>query len=77
MTADKYTTNIQWKGTKLCMDLNCPECGENSHFDGMFAYIIECPHCSSQFQMPTDIGSLLKPIEAGHNLPVIMSIDAY
>ena len=33
-------TFIQWKGTDLCMDFYCPECGDHSHFDGEFAYSI-------------------------------------
>ena len=50
-----YTTFVQWKGTNLCMDFNCPECGEGTHFDGWFAYYIECPSCKSVFEMPTDL----------------------
>lgn len=50
-----WTTNIQWKGTNLCMDFICPDCGCNSHFDGMFANYIRCCQCKSVFKMPTDI----------------------
>lgn len=35
---------IQWKGTDVCMDLHCA-CGKSSHFDGDFAYAIECAFC--------------------------------
>ena len=49
------TTFIQWKGTDLCMDFYCPECNEHSHFDGMFAYHIQCPHCETYFKMPEDV----------------------
>ena len=48
-------TFIQWKGTDLCMDFWCPECGSHSHFDGMFAYAIKCDGCGSFFEMPTDV----------------------
>jgi uncharacterized protein (DUF983 family) len=51
----EFTTFIQWKGTDLCMDFMCPECGCQSHFDGYFAYYIDCPSCDSRFEMPTDV----------------------
>lgn len=41
---------IQWKGTEVCMDLHC-SCGESSHFDGGFAYIVACPRCKQAFKM--------------------------
>lgn len=50
-----FTTNVQWKGTDLCMDFNCPACGEFSHFDGMFAYVIRCPHCKALYRMPAEL----------------------
>jgi uncharacterized protein (DUF983 family) len=48
-------TFIQWKGTDICMDFWCPECGAQSHFDGMFGYAIKCSDCGSFFEMPTDV----------------------
>jgi hypothetical protein len=50
-----FTTNVQWKGTDLCMDFVCPTCSGQSHFDGLFAHVIQCPHCKSLFRMPTDL----------------------
>jgi uncharacterized protein (DUF983 family) len=50
-----WTTYIQWKGTDLCMDFWCPECGEHSHFDGFWAHHIECSVCKAIFKMPTDV----------------------
>lgn len=50
-----YTTNIQWKGTDLCMDFVCPDCDGQSHFDGMFANAIQCPHCPAVWSLATDI----------------------
>ena len=50
-----FVTNIQWKGTDLCMDFNCPDCGAFSHFDGFFAYNIECSGCHARWEMPTDV----------------------
>ena len=45
---------IQWKGTDLCMDFHC-ECGAHCHFDGMFAYTVQCPHCSTVWEMPQTV----------------------
>lgn len=43
---------IQWKGTDVCMDFYCP-CDEEGggHFDGMFAYVVECPRCHRRWEM--------------------------
>lgn len=41
---------IQWKGTDVCMDFHCP-CGEGGHFDGYFAYVVECPACHRRWEM--------------------------
>lgn len=45
---------IQWKGTDVCMDFYC-ECGEHCHFDGDFAYTVECPHCHAVWEMPHNV----------------------
>lgn len=39
---------IQWKGTKVCMDVHC-KCGYHSHIDGDFAYQIKCPACGTVY----------------------------
>lgn len=39
---------IQWKGTDVCIDIHC-ECGELSHFDGEFMYVIQCPSCKRKY----------------------------
>jgi len=41
---------IQYKGTDICMDLNC-ECGELSHIDGDFVYAIQCPYCDKKYDL--------------------------
>ena len=41
---------IQWKGTDVCMDFRCP-CGVGGHFDGYFAYVVECPGCHKRWEM--------------------------
>lgn len=42
---------IQWKGTDVCMDLHCPKCQHHNHYDGMFAYAVECANCKSIWVM--------------------------
>ena len=44
--------HIQWKGTDVCIDVEC-DCGWNgSHFDGMFLYSYRCPKCGTVWKMP-------------------------
>lgn len=49
---------IQYKGTDLCMDLNCI-CGEQSHVDGDFVSLLQCPHCDRIYLMPIFIKPIL------------------
>lgn len=39
---------IQWKGTNVCLDLRC-ECGELTHLDCDFAYLIKCGKCGAVY----------------------------
>ena len=57
----EWTTNVQWKSTDLCMDFWCPECGEYTHFTGLFGYYVQCGSCETRFEMPTDLA--LKKVE--------------
>lgn len=41
---------IQWKGTDVCADYYCV-CGDQFHFDGEFAYAIQCPHCHHRYEV--------------------------
>lgn len=50
-----WTTNIQYKGTDLCMDFICPGCGTNSHYDGYFHQVIKCPECGDAYELARDI----------------------
>lgn len=53
--ADKRTdVFIQWKGTDVCFDFTC-ECGAGGHYDGYFAYTIQCPGCGAVWEMPATI----------------------
>ncbi len=38
---------VQHKGSKLCVDITCPNCREHSHWDQDFMYALRCPHCGS------------------------------
>jgi hypothetical protein len=41
---------VQWKGTRVCMDVHCP-CGELGHVDAEFAYRIRCAACGRTFSV--------------------------
>ena len=55
-------TFIQWKGTDLCMDLEC-ECGAHNHYDGYFAYWVECGSCGKTYRMPQHVDVVESPPE--------------
>ena len=59
---DYAHTFIQWKGTDACLDFRC-ECGWYGHWDGFFAYAIECGGCGKTWEMP----SILIPREGFGN----------
>lgn len=39
---------IQWKGTGVCMDVQC-ECGLLSHVDAIAMYAVRCPKCGRTY----------------------------
>jgi hypothetical protein len=45
---------IQWKGTTVCLDFDCP-CGTHGHLDSDFAYFIGCPKCGAVYEMGTQV----------------------
>ena len=45
---------IQWKNTRVCMDIHC-ECGEMTHFDGDFCYHIKCCACGRIYECDGNI----------------------
>lgn len=51
MTTSKARVFVQWKGTDVCLDFWCA-CGAHIHYDGDFAYHLQCPHCQSIWDMP-------------------------
>jgi hypothetical protein len=48
---------IQWKGTKVCIDLHC-ECGRLEHFDGDFFYHYECS-CGRKYAVGQNVKLIL------------------
>jgi len=42
--------SIQWKGTEVCMDINCI-CGHQSHIDAEFLYYVQCPECKKVYSL--------------------------
>jgi len=51
----KRSNFIQWKGTDICMDFYCPECGTHSHVDGFFCFHVKCPYCQSIYTLADEI----------------------
>jgi hypothetical protein len=49
---------IQWKGTNVCIDLQC-ECGAAPHFDGEFFYYFRCADCGKTYA----VGQYVKLVE--------------
>ena len=45
---------IQWKGTRVCIDLHC-SCGALLHWDGDFFYAFKCPHCNRHYEIGSHI----------------------
>lgn len=45
---------LQWKNTDACFDFYC-SCGARCHYDGDFAYTVQCPHCETVWEMPSDL----------------------
>lgn len=44
---------LQWKGTKVCIDLSCV-CGESAHYDGEFLYYWQCM-CGQVWKMGDEV----------------------
>lgn len=51
---DPTNVFIQWKGTNACFDFYC-KCGFQSHYDGYFAYVVQCPACDQRYAMPSSM----------------------
>jgi hypothetical protein len=60
---------VQWKGTDVCFDFTCGECGGEGHFDGFFAYAVRCPHCGALYVMPATVYAL--HVRTAYHEPVV------
>lgn len=54
MTVKAPEAYVQWKGTDVCMDVFCT-CGAQAHFDGYFAYAVQCPSCDVVWSLPNTL----------------------
>ena len=66
---------LQWKGTDACLDFYC-ECGEHTHFDGMFAYHLQCGKCGSVYFLNGHI-EIIKLEEKPESVMVTFSGEEY
>ena len=59
--ADSHTF-IQWKGTDVCCDVHCPNCGFHGHVDAEFFYHYKCPSCKKVYI----VGNRVILVEVGY-----------
>lgn len=52
---------IQWQGTDVCLDFHCYNCNTSAHYDGYFAFALQCPSCGQIYETPSVIP--LKKVE--------------
>lgn len=64
----KPSVFLQWKNTDACFDFYCT-CGEDSHFDGYFAYRVKCCFCGQVYEMPSTLVPVHVPDNEGN--PVV------
>lgn len=74
------TMFIQWKGTDVCLDFQCPcqpeEIAYSAHFDGYGAYFLLCPGCGSVYEMGTQVRArLLGPDELPAGMMQELDLD--
>lgn len=63
-------TFIQWKSTDVCLDLRCP-CGVATHFDGFFAYVVQCCGCGALYELGTAVLAVRRrPDEVDDRVPL-------
>lgn len=56
---------VQWKGTDVCMDVNC-KCGYFGHIDATFACFVKCPKCGTVYMCNGHIEFIELEIEPGY-----------
>lgn len=47
-------TYIQWQGSKLCVDFDCP-CGHGAHLDDAFLFAVRCPACGTRYELVPEL----------------------
>jgi hypothetical protein len=72
----KPSVFLQWKGPDACFDFYC-ECGAHCHFDGDFAYFVQCPHCLVIWEMPCLIWPRLAQKEDWYRAKVLEPDEDY
>ena len=67
---------IQWKGTDVCCDVRCGDCGNHYHIDGEFFYGWTC-ECGAHWKSPHHV-TFERVSEPPGNLPAfyLMPRDA-
>lgn len=70
---------IQYKGSNICIDFHCLCDQENEHtgvghFDGDFAYALQCSRCGRVYEMPTELALTL--VETTEFQPRVIHPDA-
>lgn len=67
------TMFIQWKGTDVCFDFQCPCQPEEfaAHFDGYYAYYVQCPACGSNYELGTQVRARLVEDTDGHEVKIL------
>jgi hypothetical protein len=63
---------LQRKGTDACFDFHC-KCEAHCHWDGYFAYYVQCPHCKATYQMPFNLFPREVTETDGHEPKVLQS----
>jgi hypothetical protein len=51
----EWITFIQWKGTDVCMDWVCVECGNQEHEDRDFCYEVQCRKCKTIYKVGSEV----------------------
>jgi hypothetical protein len=65
---------LQWKGTNACIDFYCL-CGKSCHFDGYFAYVVQCGYCDRMYEMPQILFPRLLETKPDHDCIQVMDIS--
>ncbi len=65
---------VQWKGTDVCMDVNC-KCGEHTHVDGWMAYHVKCLKCGTVYMCNGHIELIEIEVEPSNTITADANVD--